>query len=49
MEYCYRTLVFEEAYAISDFILDILVLVIPLPSVRGTDLSVAQDMPLTTV
>jgi hypothetical protein len=34
--YCLKTELFEQAYAVSDFMLDTMVLVIPLPSVRIT-------------
>ena len=33
LQYCIRSLQFEEAYAISDFILDVIVLILPLPLV----------------
>ena len=33
LQYCLKTLQFEEAYAISDFILDVIVLLLPLPLV----------------
>lgn len=33
LQYCIKSLQFEEAYAISDFILDVIVIVLPLPLV----------------
>ena len=34
-QYCIKTERFEEAYAISDFLLDTFVLIVPLPSVSA--------------
>ena len=43
-QYCIKTELFEEAYAISDFLLDTFVLIIPLPSVNAVFNSVLDGL-----
>ena len=44
LQYCIRSLQFEEAYAISDFILDVIVLILPLPLVTYYFLPLLGEM-----
>ncbi|KAF7889887.1 uncharacterized protein EAF02_002302 [Botrytis sinoallii] len=47
--YCLRTEKFEQAYAISDFLLDTFVLAVPLPSIWSLHMNIIRKISVTAV